>query len=217
MKAKEVMNILNITRSTLSRYVKQGYIKVSKTPTNVYIYDDESVYAFIGLKKEKTNTKIISYSRVSTQSQKDQLKEQTQRIYDSCISKGIKLDEQFEDIKSGMDYNRKGFQNLIQQVIEGKVKMIVVENKDRLVRFGFDILENIFKYFGTTILVLNDSISNKTYEQELTEDLISIIHYFTMKSYSHRRKLNKIRKELEESKNEIETDNEEKDKEVEKE
>lgn len=79
--------------------------------------------------------------------------------------------------------------------------MVVIENKDRLVRFGYEILEQIFKYFGCTILVLNDVLENKTYEQELTDDLISIIHYFTMKSYSHRRKLNKIRKELENNEN----------------
>lgn len=204
MKAKEVLTILNISRPTLSKYVKQGIIKAIKNPMGDYIYDDDSVYAFIGLKKQKSNTKIVSYSRVSTQSQKDQLKEHTQRIYDSCISKGIQLDEQIEDIKSGMDYNRQGFQKIVQDVIRGNVKMIVIENKDRLVRFGFDILENIFKYFGTSILILNNTISNKSYEQELTEDLISIIHYFTMKSYSHRRKLNKLRKELEETKNEIE-------------
>ena len=59
------------------------------------------------------------------------------------------------------------------------------------------MLEKFFKYFGTNILVLNDALENKTYEQELTEDLISVIHYFTMKSYSHRRKLNKLRKEIE--------------------
>lgn len=59
------------------------------------------------------------------------------------------------------------------------------------------MLEKFFKYFGTNILVLNDSIENKSYEQELPEDLVSVIHYFTMKSYSHRRKLNKLRKELE--------------------
>lgn len=57
----------------------------------------------------------------------------------------------------------------------------------------------MFKYFGCKILVLNDILENKTYEQELTEDLISIIHYFTMKNYSHRRKLNKLRKEIESS------------------
>lgn len=57
----------------------------------------------------------------------------------------------------------------------------------------------MFKYFGCKIIVLNDVLENKNYEQELTEDLISIIHYFSMKNYSHRRKLNKLIKELEES------------------
>lgn len=73
---------------------------------------------------------------------------------------------------------------------------IVIENKDRLSRFGFDLFEKFCSYFGTKIIVAND-ISEKSYEEELTEDLISIIHYFSMKSYSHRRKLNKIKKGLE--------------------
>ena len=108
---------------------------------------------------------------------------------------------------------------MMQMIIRGDVEMLVIENKDRLVRFGYEILEKMFKYFGCKILVLNDilenkslenkslenkslenkSRENKSYEQELTEDLISIIHYFTMKNYSHRRKLNKLRKELETS------------------
>lgn len=81
------------------------------------------------------------------------------------------------------------------------MELIIIENKDRLIRFNFDLLEGLFKYYGTKILVLNDILDNKSYEQELKEDLISIIHYFSMKSYSHRRKLNKIRKELEEKEN----------------
>ena len=96
-----------------------------------------------------------------------------------------------------MDSNRKDFLDLLSEVIKGNIGCIVIENKDRLIRFGFDLLETIFKKFGTTIIVLNDELDNKSYEQELTEDLISIIHYFTMKSYSHRRKLNKLRKLLE--------------------
>ena len=82
-------------------------------------------------------------------------------------------------------------------IFHGDVEALVVENKDRLVRFGFDMLQKFFSYFGCRIIVLNDAIENKSYEQELTADLISVIHYFTMKSYSHRRKLNKLRKELE--------------------
>lgn len=197
MKANEVLKLLNITRPTLCSYVKRGYIKAVKTPTGMYNYDEDSVLAFIGLKKNKSNTKIISYSRVSTQNQKNQLIEQTNRLYNYCISKGIDLNEQISDIKSGMSFERKGFQNLLTQVIQGKVKLVVIENKDRLVRFGYEIIEGIFKYYGTTILVVNEEIDNKSYEQELTEDLISVIHYFTAKSYSHRRALNKLKRELE--------------------
>jgi len=199
MKANEVLKILNITRPTLCKYVKEGYIKATLLPTGLYDYDENSVYAFIGIKKAKHNTKIVSYSRVSTQNQKEQLKEQTNRIYESCIARGISLDYQYEDIKSGMSFDRAGFQKLCEEIIQGNVEFVVIENKDRLMRFGYEIFEGFFRYFGTKILVLNDTISNKSYEQELTEDLISIIHYFSMKSYSHRRKLNKIRKELEES------------------
>ena len=198
MKSHEVLEKLGITRVTLTKYVKEGTIKVTKMKNGRYDYDDDSVYEFLGLKHEKKHKVNVSYSRVSTQSQKDQLKDQTLRIYNSCISRGIQLDEQIEDIKSGMDCNRKGFQSLVERVIKGEIGLVIVENKDRLTRFNFDTLELIFKYFGTQIVVLNDSLDNKTYEQELTEDLISIMHYFTMKSYSHRRKLNKIRKELEE-------------------
>ena len=197
MKAKEVRSILGITQQTLYNWTKEGKIKFHKISDHLNIYDDDSVYALIGNKQNKRNRKIISYSRVSTQNQKEQLKEQTQRIYDSCISRGIKLDEQLEDIKSGMSEDRPNFQKLIRMVVKNEVELVVIENKDRLIRFGYSTIESIFKYFGTKILVLNYTIDNKTYEQELTEDLISIIHYFTMKSYSHRRKLNKLRKDLE--------------------
>ena len=197
MKAKQVMQLLNITRPTLGKYVKLGYIKTITLPTGRYQYDDDSVYALIGCKKQKKNKKIVSYARVSTQNQKESLKEQSLRIYESCISKGLKLDTQYEDIKSGMSFDRKDFQTLCEEVIRGHVELIVIENKDRLMRFGFELFEGFFKYFGCRILVLNDEISNKSYEQELTDDLLAIIHYFSMKSYSHRRKLNKLRRELE--------------------
>lgn len=199
MKAKDVMKILGITRVTLHNYIVKGYIKYVEKLNGDYEYNDDDVYAFIGQKKEKKNKKIISYSRVSTQNQKTQLKEQTQRIYESCVSRGIKLDEQIEDIKSGMSFDRKGFQKVCEEIIRGEVELLIIENKDRLMRFGYESFEGFFRYFGTKILVLSEEVQNKTYEQELSEDLISIIHYFSMKSYSHRRKLNKMRKELEEA------------------
>ena len=97
---------------------------------------------------------------------------------------------------------------LLTMVINHEVKTVIVENKDRLVRFGFDLVKELFRQHGTEIIVVSDA-DNKTYEQELTEDLISIIHYYSMKSYSNRRKMNKIKKILseEESDDEINSEN----------
>lgn len=197
MRAKQALEILQVHRVTLNRYVREGKIRVIRLKNGRYDYNDEDIFKFIGKYKKSHNTKIISYSRVSTQIQKSQLKKQTQRIYDSCVSRGLSLDEQFEDIGSGMSTDRKDFEKICQMIFHGDVELLVIENKDRLIIFGFDMLEKFFSYFGCKILVLNDTIENKYYEQELTEDLISVIHYFTMKSYSHRIKLNKLRKELE--------------------
>lgn len=118
------------------------------------------------------------------------------RIYEYYISKGIELKKQYSDIKSGMSFDKKEFLEMIDEIIKGNVNLVIVENKDRLARFGFELLEMIFKYYGCSIIVINDEIQNKSYEQEMTDDLVSIIHYFSMKMYSHRRKLNKIKKEL---------------------
>ena len=199
MKAKEVLKVLGISRSTLYRYKRDGIILVkTKFNDNFHEYDDDSVYRLLGDSLKKHDKQIVSYARVSTQNQKKQLQEQNQQIYDSCISRGLKLDRQFSDIKSGMSVDRKEFQEMMNLIIQNKIEIVVIENKDRLVRFGYEILEHVCKCHGCQIIVLNDILENKTYEQELTEDLISIIHYFTMKNYSHRRKLNKLRKELEE-------------------
>ena len=200
MKANEVLKILGITRPTLTKYVKTGLIKVNVLPTGRYNYDDNSVFSFIGQKTKKRGESVISYARVSTQSQSKQLIEQNQRIYESCISRGLDLEKQYSDIKSGMNSDRKEFQEVCQRIIKGEISLLIIENRDRLTRFGFDLLEQFFKYLGTKILVLNDEISNKSYEEELTEDLITVIDYFLMKSSFHRKELNKFRKELENNK-----------------
>lgn len=195
MKAKSVLKILNITRPTLVKYHKTGLIKIDNVINRQYIYNDESVYSLLGLKKEKHNKINVIYTRTSNPPKK-YLDEQTTRVLNFCTSNGITIEKEFSDIKSGMNFDRKGFNDLLMEVIKGKVDLLVIENKDRLVRFGFEMFETLCKFYGTRILVIND-LTEKSYEQELTEDLISIIHYFSIKSYSNRRRLNKIKKELE--------------------
>lgn len=195
MKAKDVLKILNITRPTLTKYIKENKIKVDSVINGHYVYNDESVYSLIGLKKEKQNRLNVIYARVSNPPKK-YLDEQLKRLINFCSEKGITIDKEYFDIKSGMNFERDQFKDLIQEIVKGNIELIVIENKDRLCRFGFDLFNEFCKYFKTKIIIVNE-LSEKNFEQELTEDLISIIHYFSMKSYSHRRKLNKIKKELE--------------------
>lgn len=197
MKAREVKKILGCTQTTLSKYVKLGKIRVTEINPWNYIYDDNDVYSMIGLKKHNRRKQYaVSYARVSNRQRNNDLKEQSRRIYEYCVTKGIDLKKQYEDIKSGMSFDREQFSEMIDEIIKGNINLVIVENKDRLARFGFELLEMVFRHYGCSIIVINDAIQNKSYEQEMSDDLISIIHYFSMKMYSHRRKLNRIKKEL---------------------
>ena len=194
MKAKEVLNILNIGHRTLVTYVKKGLLNPIKINTNHYEYNQEEVFAILCKNKERYN---VTYSRVSLSKQKNYLKTQTKRLYDFATSNGYLIKEQIEDVKSGMSFeDRKGFVKLLKKVTNYEIKNVIVEHKDRLVRFGFDLVKMLFEKYGTNIIVISDDDINKTYEQELTDDLLSIIHYYSMKSYSHRRKLNNAAKAL---------------------
>ena len=195
MKAKEVLKILQITRPTLSKYVKNKIIKVLATNNGQHVYDPESVYAFIGMKTKKTKKINVIYARTSNPPKK-YAEEQANRVLNYCTNQGITIEKTIVDVKSGMNFQRDGLLQLIELIVKGQVELVVIENKDRLCRFGFDLFEQFCKFFKTKIVVVND-LSDKTYEQELTEDLISIIHYFSMKSCSHRRKLNKLQKQIE--------------------
>ena len=194
MKAKEVLNILNIGHRTLGTYVKKRLLNPTKINTNHYDYDPEEVFAILGKNKERYN---ITYSRVSLHKQKNDLKTQTKRLYDFATSNGYLIKDQIEDVKSGMSFeDRKGFVKLLKKVTNYEVKNVIIEHKDRLVRFGFELVKMLFEKYGTNIIIISDDETNKTYEQELTDDLLSIIHYYSMKSYSYRRKLNNAAKAL---------------------
>ena len=106
-----------------------------------------------------------------------------------CISHGIEVDAIYKEIASGMNENRKELNLLIDEVITGNVETVFISFRDRLSRFGFDYFKNLFAKYNTKIKILDEfEETNKTFQEELTEDLIAIIHHFSMKLYSNRRK-----------------------------
>jgi len=187
MKSAEVLKILQITRPTLCNYVKLGKIKVIKHDNGYYDYDDESVYKFLGKPNPVLNRSNIIYCRVSTYKQKNDLANQVLEVIDYCNSKNINYSKVYKEIASGVDFDRPEFSKLISDVINKKIDTIYITYKDRLSRLSFLTLDNMFKQFDTKIVVINDK-NNKNCEDDLFEELISIIHLFSTKIYSNRRK-----------------------------
>lgn len=131
--------------------------------------------------------KNVGYARVSNTKQKDDLTRQETIIREFMSKNGIIVDGFFTDIASGMNENRANFNKLIDECFEGKIQKIFITFKDRFTRFGFGYLEQMLKKLGVEIIVLNAS-KEEDFQQELTQDLVSVIHHFSMKLYSNRRK-----------------------------
>lgn len=185
MKAGKVMDLLQISRSTLKRYREKGILEATKLPTGQYIFDDDSVFL---LKNKRSSRMTVLYGRVSTYKQKADLANQMQELSDFAQSKGFKVDARFQDIASGISFKkRREFFKMLDLILAGKVKRVIVAHQDRLSRVGFDLFEYLFKNYGTEIEVISDEMDPKTDEQELFEEIISLLHCFSMREYSHRR------------------------------
>ena len=188
MKAKEVLSLLGISRVTLCRYVKLGKIKTILLPNGTYDYDKIDVYKLKGLSVKR---KSVIYARVSTAKQKNDLSNQIENISSFMNAKGVGIDEIYSDISSGMNLNRKDFDKLLSAVMANEIDEVYISYKDRLARLDFELVERLFRKYGTRIVVINSS-ENKTAEEELFEDLIGVIHSFSMKADSKRRLANKL-------------------------
>jgi len=185
MKAKEVLRLLNITRPTLTKYVKSGLIKINSQINGQYDYDEESVFNLLNKNKKR---KHVIYARVSSSNQKRDLENQIETLKKFCENNNIIISEIYADIASGIHLDRKEFMKLLNEVISFKIDTIYITYKDRLARLSFQMIENICKNFGTKIVILNEIDNPKTIEKEFLEELISLIHSFSMKMYSKRRK-----------------------------
>ena len=193
MKAKEVMQILRISNPTLSSYVKKGWIKVTTMPNGRYNYDEESVYEMLNAGVPR---KTYIYGRVSTHSQKADLNNQLDMLKSFCFSRGMKVDGVFADIASGISFeNRKEFFKMLDDILARKVKFVVVSYKDRLSRVGFELFKHLFSRFGVEIIVMSEVGSEKLDSEEIFEDIVSLLHCYSMKLYSKRR-VNKIKEAL---------------------
>ena len=194
-KPKDFAELLGVSVKMFQRWNREGILKANRTPTDRRYYTYEQYLQFKGINIECDKRKVVIYARVSNKNQKDNLKNQTVFLRQFCNARGMIVDQCIEDYGSGLNYNRKKWNGLLDEVMEQKVKTIVITNKDRLIRFGYDWFERFGMKFHTTILIVNNEELSP--QEELVQDIISILHVFSCRLYGLRKYKKQIEKDEE--------------------
>ena len=172
-KPKDFAELLNVSVKTLQRWDRDDVLKAFRTPTDRRYYTYDQYLEHKGINNINEDIKKVIYTRVSTNNQKDDLKNQVKFLLDFANAKGIIIDETIEDIGSGLNYNRKKWNKLIEHCMENKIDSIMITHKDRFIRFGYEWFERFLGKFNVKIIVVNNETLSPN--EELVQDIISIM------------------------------------------
>jgi len=189
---REFAQMVGKTPQTLRNWERREVLIPHHKGMNGYrYYSDEQFHQVLGVRQVKRV--VVGYCRVSSPKQRDDLERQIENVRSYLTAQGSPF-EIVSDVGSGINYNKKGLQELIRRIERNEVSKVVVLYKDRLLRFGFELLEYAATLHGTEIEVIDNT--EKTEEQELVEDLIQIVTVFSCRLQGKR--ANKARKMIRE-------------------
>jgi len=178
----EVAELKAVSVDTVRRWEKEGKIKSIRTDGGHRRY---KLSDFVEQKLGKT----IAYARVSSHDQKADLDRQDAVLSAYCVSKGWNF-EVVRDLGSGMNYRKKGLNKLITALLDGEVARLVINHKDRLLRFGSELIFAICEYHDVEVIILNKK-EDATFEEDLASDVLEIITMFSARLYGSRSSKNK--------------------------
>ena len=175
---KEASKLLGINPKTLRRWEKSGKIASHRTKGNHRRYD---VADLIGSKSDKLLT--VAYARVSSHDQKEDLARQAQVLENFCSANGW-IHEIVQDLGSGLNFQKRGLKKLIQNICSGKINRLVLTHKDRLLRFGSELVFSLCEQFGIEVVIMNKSEETR-FEDDLVQDVLEIITVFLLLPPKH--------------------------------
>lgn len=191
-KVAEFGKLTGVSTSTLRRWEKEGKLIPERTLGNQRIYTQKHLSAVRNLKTGKTPNKVIVYCRVSSAGQKEDMQNQVTAMERFCLAQGVVITEVIQEIGGGLNFKRPKFLQIVRSCIQGEVKAIYVAHKDRLCRFGFELVEQIVNWGGGSIIVANAETLSP--HEELTQDLLAIIHCFSSRLHGLRKYKAKVKK-----------------------
>ena len=187
--------ITGISVKTLQRWDRQGRLVPDRTPTNRRVYNEQHLSIALGRAFQNEERETVIYARVSSQNQKPDLDNQTKILTEFCLTSGYMVDRQVKEVGGGLNFKRKKFVKLLDQVMSGKIERLIIAHKDRLSRFGFDLIEHICKINNCELIVMdNEQLSP---EQEMIQDMLMIVHCFSARLYGLRNYKKALGKALE--------------------
>ena len=187
---KQFGKLIGKSVNTLQKWDRKGIFPAFRSPTNRRYYTHEQYLQYRGLISSEQGL-VIAYARVSPPGQKKDLAIQKEALRAYCQEQGIKVDQWVEDIGSALNYKRRGFNQIIEQIELGSIKRLVIGYQDRFVRFGYDWFEQFCERHGTEIIVVNGETLSS--EEELVRDLIAIVTVFSARLHGLRSHKNLIR------------------------
>jgi putative resolvase len=180
---KEFAKRIGCSASTVRRWEREGKIVAKRHPSGQRYFDESDVRQVLGKAPDSRDTTV--YCRVSSAGQKDDLDSPVKAMEAYCLGAGVAVDEWIQEVGGGMNFKRKKFLALMSRIMAGEVERLIIAHKDRLVRFGFDLIEYIAHENGCDIEVVNqESLSP---QQEMVEDLLTIVHTFSCRLYGMRK------------------------------
>ena len=180
----EASKLLGVTAKTLRDWERSGKISSERTEGNHRRYTVSDL-----LKSKKDTSLTVAYARVSSHDQKEDLVRQVLVLESYCSQKGWDF-EVIQDLGSGMNYRTKGLIRLIKLICSNQIERLVISHKDRLLRFGSDLIFMLCEHFGTEVVIINKS-TESSFEEDLSKDIIEIITVFSARLYGSRSHKNK--------------------------
>ena len=181
----EAARYLGFKVKTLQKWDREGrLIPAYRTKTNRRVYTQSQLDEFLGQRTQDTRTRVIAYCRVSSTAQKPDLANQIEILKEYCTKSGLSEVEFISEIGGGLNFERKKFLEIMDAVERYEVKMLIIAHKDRLARFGFEYFRHFLARHNCELVILNDEKMSP--EQEMVEDLMTIIHSFSSRLYGLR-------------------------------
>lgn len=183
MTIREAGELLGVSNTTLRRWEKTGKLIPERTKGNRRRYRMSQINPSM-VRKTEQERKTVAYARVSSHDQKDDLERQKQVLELYCSTQGWTF-ELISDLGSGMNYHKKGLKHLLDEIMDGRVSRLVVTHKDRLLRFGAELVFAICEARNVEVVILNRG-EDTSFEEDLAKDVLEIITVFSARLYGSR-------------------------------